>query len=240
MRRFTPVVETSLQKYMKERDEILRSVRAVKSNGKTVVGFQSSYKNAQMVQFESSLEKDFIRMVEFQTSVDRYVSQPLKIEYLDDEGKQRSYTPDFIVYYRKDRLPKAVPTIFEVKYRNDLKENWKEYKPKFKAALSYAKVRGWKFKIVTEVEIRTMYTVNATFLLPYKRRKMESTLLADILEGMRILKTTTPFKLLAFATHDEERRMELIPALWYLISQGMVGCDLEEKLHMESAIWHKK
>jgi hypothetical protein len=56
--------------------------------------------------------------------------------------------------------------LYEVKYRDDLRAHWQDYRSKFKAARRYACTQGWVFRLITEREIRTPYLKNATFLGP--------------------------------------------------------------------------
>lgn len=227
---------TTLEEYMSSRDRIANEARQVKSNGKTVVGEAASLKaERRMVQFESTLERDFTRILEFESDVIDYKSQPVIIKYTHG-GKSLSYTPDFLVTYRKGKKPE----LCEVKYQDMLKEKAKEFKPKFLAARKYAKEQGWTFKIVTEVEIRSVYNQNRKFLLRYKNERIDSQRLSAIYQTMEFLETCTPSELLVVATKDEEARADLIPALWYMIAHGQIGCDLhKQELTMETLIWNK-
>jgi hypothetical protein len=83
--------------------------------------------------------------------------------------KKRTYTPDVLAIYQEESKP---PLLIEVKYRSDIKKNWIELKPKFKAAIAFSKTMGWRFKILTEIEIRTPYMKNAHFLFPYVRQQI--------------------------------------------------------------------
>src|SRR5437868_5438583 len=47
--------------------------------------------------FESSLERDFFILLDFDLNVDRYEEQPVRIEYRDGDGRLRTYTPDVLV-----------------------------------------------------------------------------------------------------------------------------------------------
>jgi len=198
-----------------------------------------SLKSSRMVSFESSLESDFVALAEFDPFVAKYGAQPVKINYKDIQGKSRSYTPDFLVYHRRPYAKKFPPTLVEVKYRSDIKANWADLKPKFLAAKRYAAARGWKFKIMTEIETRTEHTHNAKFLLPYRSMIIHSALIKDTLKTLRYLENCTPSELIVVATNVKERRLELINALWHLISRGVIGYDQFAKLQMESNIWYK-
>lgn len=198
-----------------------------------------SLKSSRMVSYESSLEGDFIALVEFDPFVARYGAQPVKITYKNDLGKNRSYTPDFLVYHKKAHAKKFPPTLVEVKYRSDLKKNWTDLKPKFVAAKKYAASRKWKFKIMTEVEIRTEHADNAKFLLPFRSRSVNATLIGTTLKTLKYLEKCTPSELVVVAAKERQKRLEVINALWHLVAQEKVGYDPFAKLQMESSIWYK-
>src|SRR5947209_18110990 len=122
-------------------------VRKIPTNRRSMTGLIASRKNDRMTGFESSLERDFLLLLDFDRSVARYEEQPVRIEYADAAGRRRTYTPDVLVYYHDDPAGSVdtQPLLCEVKYRDDLFTNWKEYKPKFRAGRAHARGRGWRF-----------------------------------------------------------------------------------------------
>ncbi|HSH97221.1 MAG: Tn7 transposase TnsA N-terminal domain-containing protein, partial [Methylophilaceae bacterium] len=120
--------------------------------------------------YESALERDLMIILSFDHNVKNFVPQPLKVPYMDHEGKNRLYTPDIFIEYRTDILPaKNMRNILgEVKYKDEVCKHFKEFKPKFKAAMRLAKENGWAFKIFTEDVIRIPYLFNANFLKRYR------------------------------------------------------------------------
>jgi hypothetical protein len=194
-----------------------------------------------MVQFESTLEKDFTSILEFNVGVHRFVGQPVKIDFTKD-GKAKSYTPDFLVYYRDDikKYKNLPPHLFEIKKRDEIKRNWSKLKPQFIEALKFCEKKKWKFKIITEKEIYTPYFENAKFLLQFLHKTPEIGLLNNVLDTIEYLDCATPSEILAVATNDFNRRMHLIPALWFLVGSRMIGCDLNSSLTMKSELWFVK
>lgn len=99
------------------------------------------------VGFESTLERDFVRLMAFDPDVTDIEEQPVRIDYEDDEGRPRHYTPDYLVQRQ------SAPTLLaEIKPKKFLKP---ELEPKFAAARRYAASRGWMFEVWTERDIRT-------------------------------------------------------------------------------------
>ncbi|WP_233862030.1 TnsA endonuclease N-terminal domain-containing protein [Paraburkholderia adhaesiva] len=213
-------------------------VRKIPKNYRNVTGVAAHRKAEGAASFESTLERDFIALLEFDPAVERFEVQPITLDWSDDQGRARSYTPDAIATFKLHGQPRRT-VLYEVKYRSDLHANWPDLRQKFKASIRYARQQGWRFKIVTEVEIRTPYLDNATFLLPFMRRgpseEAHMALLTDRLAEM--MHRTTPADLLAACYQDEWHRAALIPTLWYLVGTRQIGTDLDEKLTMASPIW---
>ena len=206
---------------------------------RSVSGVKYAEKASRQIGFESTLERDFIYLLEFDYNVEYFEEQPLKIEYFGVDRKLRSYTPDFFVRYVNHSEPAAwfQPMLFEIKYRADLWKNWKELKPKFQAAVRFAAQKGWRFKILTEKEIRTPYLTNAKFLLNYRKTPGEMGLIDTLQDTISELRVTTPSEIIAAATLDRKRGAELLHVLWYMVSTEMIGCDFNNELTMNTEIW---
>lgn len=129
--------------------------------------------------------------------------------------------------------------LFEVKYRKDLMENWRELKPKFKAAISFASERGMIFRVITEKEIRGNSLVeNVRFLRGFMDIPVELGVKKSIVETLRVLgPCATPKILLEAAFDSDEWRLKGLRCLWFLIANQQVKTDLFKKLSMTSSIW---
>ena len=219
---------------------ITNPVRRIQPSTRSIRGQISSHKNGRAPQYESSLERDLLQLLEFDADVESYCEQPITIEYVHERVVRR-YTPDVLVYYRNDSAASTdnKPMLCEVKYRADLKQNWADLKPKFMAASRYATGRGWQFKLVTEREIRTDYLANVRFLLHYTGphvhvMQTDRDLLVSLLGDMHM---TTGEKLLLVATADRAKRAELLYTLWHLVAVGLIHCDLTVELSLQSELW---
>jgi rRNA maturation protein Rpf1 len=219
---------------------LIKPVRRILPSSRSIRGQLSSPKIGRTPQYESALERDLLLLLDFDDCVEFFCEQPVTIEY-EHEGVIRHYTPDVLVYYRDDLdVSKAIrPTLCEVKYRADLRQNWTELKPRFMAALRYADQRGWRFKLVTEREIRTDYLTNVRFLRQYtgthdQIRQSDQELLMSLMRDIRL---TTGEELLLMATADRTKRAELLYTLWHLVAVGLIHCDLTVKLSLQTEIW---
>lgn len=207
-------------------------------------GYVPSKKGVQSQSSESRLEQDFLFLLEFDRRVFEYVAQPFTIHWTDKKGMKRKYTPDVVVRYFTEKvsdMDNIRPIIYEVKPKAILKEQWQELRPKYKAAIAWAREYGCVFKIVTEDQIRTTYLQNARFLNQFigmrddvnvseSRKKL-------LVKTMKELKTSTPKELLEAITDDWHLQAELIPWLWQVVCCGNIGADLSIPLNMNSMIW---
>lgn len=209
-------------------------VRKIGKSYTVVTGLVATDKFERMVAYEGDLERDFILLMTFDSlRVLAIEEQPVKIYFTDADGKKRSYTPDILVTFRDG----TKTLLAEIKPRRILKKKWKELKPKFRAARLYAREKGWRFKIITEVEIQTPYLNNVVFLLGFRRLPEDETKSASILQALQKLRETTPEALLNTITEDKWTQAYLTPFFWRLVANYKIGVNLEEPLTMTSSIW---
>lgn len=209
-------------------------VRAIGTSRRALTGRVKMYAGG-TASFESSLERDWLVAADFDPSAVQVQEQPFTIHYQLD-GKPRRYTPDLLVEYQAAARASEV-VVYEVKPMDDLRANWKMFKPRFKAAVRYCRERGWRFKIVTEKYIRTPFVENAKFLRRYRNLQSQPLFGDQLLYTLRALGETTPQALLAAAYLHEEKRMAALSELWRLIACRTVGAVLTDTLTMQSPIW---
>lgn len=202
--------------------------RKIKANAFSLTGAVKSIKRNELVEFESSLERDYIHILENDKNVRIYYEQPLKIFF-----PKGVYIPDFLVEYND-----GSKEIVEIKYRDDLRQNFSKYKEKFRGAVEFCSYNGINFRIYTEKEIRTPYLANVKFLSNFIDSHIENDYsdLTALRENLRKLKRTTPRELVEFTSKDLSKQAELIYLLWHMVYNGSVGIDLSLKLTMNSVI----
>lgn len=222
------------------------SARKIRPSRYSVTGYVATTKAPGAQEAESSLEHDFLTLLEYDRRVERFRAQPFSIEWRDARRRLRRYTPDVIVKYSFPAMedePHLRTTLFEVKPEKLLRRDWAELRPKFRAAIGWAREHDCRFHIVTEREIRTPYLANVRFLLGYRSRFLRDDpgLIGArqrlILDTLSRLKRSTPRELLEAATPDRTLRAELIPWVWNLVNQRLIGVDLAKPLTMASSIW---
>src|SRR6185437_16490209 len=146
-------------------------VRKRRGSYLTVTGKFTSPKNKHMVLFEGLRERDFCLLLDYDPDVQSFQDHPVTISYRR-EGRKCRYTPDMLVHYRMvaDGKPVRRPELCEVKVRDDLRANWKEYRARFRAAQAYCREKGWRFRVVDERTLRRPMITNLHFLWEFRRR----------------------------------------------------------------------
>ena len=212
-------------------------VRIIPKNSRSLTGKVIDFRSRRAVSFESALERDFYVLLDFDPTVTHFEEQPVTIAYQDSIGARRTYTPDVLVHYRPEVQRHHRPVLYEIKYREDLRTHWHDYRCKFKAASRYAHTQGWVFRLITEREIRTPYLNNAKFLRQYHDREPDRGDCHRLLAHLAVQGEMSPETVLASLSPDRWEYARLLPALWFLIAIGEIGADLSVPLTMHSCIW---
>jgi len=187
--------------------------------------------HGRLTQFESALERDHLLLLDFSPLVVRVLEQPLTLTYLDRDTRPRRYTPDLLIEY-VDRPSE----LCEVKYRVDIRESWSALKPKFRAARRFARENEIRFRIVTEVEIRTPFLSNVMFLRQYRDCPPDLFTREHLLSTLALLGETTPERLLGAAYWLEYDRLNGMTSVWQLLAEHKVVADMSQPLTMTSSI----
>ncbi|HEX8495297.1 MAG TPA: TnsA endonuclease N-terminal domain-containing protein [Pyrinomonadaceae bacterium] len=214
-------------------------VRKIPKSYQNVTGLTATDKSDEMTGYESRLEYECQKLLTFNTNVLKYEEQPVRIQFVSEDGKTHSYTPDILIHYRKDISPAKYwkPLLVEVKSRRYLFKKWRELKPKFRAARKYTSEQKWDFALITDKEINTPYLNNAIFLLTFRRFPINETHNNLILQALDNLHETDLENLLQSISKDRGDIARLLPTLWKLVGNHEVGVNLDLKLTMRSRIW---
>ena len=124
------------------------------------IGKWMSVKTGEVMFWESQLERALLRLLEWDTAVRYYLTQPFRIFYLD-EGKVRRYTPDVLVEINQK-------IIIEVKPESKTLDT--EFQRWVSIVRNTLSEEGYAFEIRTERDIqREPKLSNVTYLLRYRR-----------------------------------------------------------------------
>ena len=209
--------------------------------------FISKKQDSRIIQFESSLERDFLYLAEFNNDIVSFIDQPVKIIFLDSKRKKRVYTPDFFVEYRNSQKSSE---IIEIKYSKDLHDNFNIYEEKFYHAQLYCQKNMLTFSVLTEKDIRDgneEYLKNINFLFKYKdklRRKetifnqdKNIKICLNLIQELRIIKVCTINELINRYDLKYSQKNDIASYIWFLISNNYINSNLKESLTKNSLIW---
>lgn len=109
-------------------------VRAIPMNYRSVTG-RVEIPDEPTVGFESTLERDLALLLDFDMTVKRVISQPLRIEFRVGSGRKRAYTPDLLATFHQSISGETPsPILYEAKYADELRERATDLEPGFCAA----------------------------------------------------------------------------------------------------------
>lgn len=210
-------------------------VRRVISNRRVISGY-TCMANIGLVPWEGSLERDFLELMDFGRRCSYVGAQPLRLKFKED--RYRRYTPDFLCKFDSTNIRSSwSPALYEVKFREQLREKWDELRPGLRRAALLCRQRGWRFRIATERIIRVPRLERVKFLRGYLDRPDRDCIGQILYRQMNELKVSTPAELLAASFANMDRRLEAVGILWKLVADGRIKIDLGKPLNMESPIW---
>lgn len=214
--------------------------REIKANYLSVTGKtgRGVGEGSEGVPFESTLERDLVHLVRFHRGVKRITSQPFTIPFVTKDGRKREYTPDYLVEFYPQRDPTWPSAIlYEVKYRKDLWRDWHELRPKLRAARRYAKERGWLFKIMSEVEIRTPYLENIQFLRTFREDPVSGGCETKIVELLSWMCEADVETIATSVSWEDRGKAEAIGTIWSMVATGKLETDLLLPFTNQTRLW---
>lgn len=215
-----------------------RPVRIIPRSRRSVTG-HFSWRRQQFIQYESTLERDFITRQEFDLSVAQVISQPCRIPFVAPSGRASHYTPDFLVVYRANSAPVELqrkPLLVEVKPEAEWREHWQTWKSKWIAARRYAASQGWAFRIMDEQRIQTQALQNIQFLRRYRDSNFPTEEGDWVINSVRELGSAT-FDYLLAKHFQGMYAAEGVAHLWSLLASRRLDCDIRLPLGKETELW---
>lgn len=192
-----------------------------------------SFRGQHSIPYESTLERDFLVRTEFDGGVSKIISQPIRIPFVSRNGRTYNYTPDFLVYYQNGTRPLLV----EVKPRGEIRAHWGDMKYKFKAALRYARQRGWNFRVHDESRIRDQVFQNILSLQRYKRMQFPVEVTRHILADLKESGQSSFQALMNRHFRAAAKGGMGDSHLRHLLVKGQVACDMSLPLGNETILW---
>lgn len=190
------------------------------------------------IAWESALERDLYYLLEFDPAVTTYEEQPMELQ---ENGK--SYTPDCLatVSETSEIFPSLAvgKNVIEIKYRQDLFKQWEKLKPKFKMAIKAGKKENFKFKVLTDHEIKGTKLTNIKKIEHHMRHETDKE--NEIREMIKLeidsLKVCSINKLLSSCLKSKENQISAIPVIWRMIGEQSLGVDLSKDITFDSQVW---
>lgn len=200
-----------------------------------------AFRKEKSIAFESTLERDLLTLLEFNDSVEDVVEQPLTIKYINHNGRNVAYTPDFLVDFKEAdasllKQPRK-PLLIEVKPREKLQKNFAELKPRFKVAMQYAHANDMIFKIYDESKIRTPYLKNILFLKRYKRLTYIEEDESNILAYINSSGSTTIEDAIEYLFVTKEQKSIGLGQIWNLLANKKLLCTFSKVLDKQTIVW---
>lgn len=208
--------------------------RKLKPSYISTTGRFASPKNGSSRDFESLLERDYFTWLEFDPLVQGFNEQPVTIPWVDNNGNNRTYTPDVLVLFTPESGRLAELT--EIKSRDELRKDWHTLRPKFRAAQRYCRERGWRFRLVTDKTIRTKSLHNLRFLQPYKYIEPDEEVIESIQGVLRKNGSMPAGLIIEKCSFSVSGRIYILPQLWHLVSLGVIAFDIDKPLSMKSTL----
>lgn len=217
---------------------VVRQTRRIGPARRSVSGVYV-FRREVSIPFESTLERDFLIRAEFMSDVLAVTAQPVRIPFIDPQGRSRVYTPDFLVHYRLgnrsyEDYPR--PLLVEVKPAKAWSANWRAWAGKWKAARQFAHVQGWQFRIYDETRIRDQTLQNIRFLERYQRMEFAEEETRWILDNLQKI-GATPFHYLLSRHFMGAYRVNGVAHIWHLLASRKIECDMSRPLSDQTELW---
>ena len=206
--------------------------RMIRTNCKSVTGFLVPSDGTEPYYFESLLEGDLGTILCFLSPklIVKFEAQPLTLRSSGSIDQSQRYTPDTRIVFRGGpflrKCSTSRPWLVEVKYSDDLRKRWSEYRRRFRLATHYAMKSGCFFHILTERHIRTELLRTSRFLVPYRRIPARPEIVKKILDFVRLNRTATPTEILAAASLGPSDGLIELSQTWRLLAFGLLPFDL--------------
>lgn len=186
------------------------------------------------VDYQSTLERDLLVLLDVDPTVIEVVGQPVTFEYRHGvTGRPTPYTPDVYVKHGGAH-PREI--LYQVKYRSDLWQAFRENKGGWMAARRIALEHGMAHRIITDKEIRGPFLSNAWILKRFARIEPDENLEERLAATLATLGLSTPQALLAAAFWHRDNQARAIPHMWRMVANGRIVADLQVPLTMSSPI----
>jgi hypothetical protein len=196
-----------------------------------------AFRKEKSIAFESTLERDLLTLLEFNDSVSDVIEQPVTIEYINENGRDVTYTPDFLVFFNESdadllRMQRK-PLLIEVKPRDRLIKDWDKLKKKFQIGIQYAHANDMIFKVYDESRIRNTYLKNVLFLKRYKRLTYNEEDMMNILSLVYSNGTLSIEHILEHLFATQEQKGIALGQIWNMVANKQLKSKMSFYLKLQ-------
>jgi hypothetical protein len=205
-------------------------VRRVRNSGGNVIGAFPSLKMHKQIPYESTIERDLLFFLEYDTNVVRYQAQPFAITSSSVDGAAHSYIPDFQVIRTDSK------EIVECKPAAQLNEAHAQQQ--LALGQAWADANQQLFVVITETDLRAGHRLaNLKLLWRYSRLSVSVRLVQQCRAFLSTQQEAVTFASLAAFLSGQSSLYTLYPALYSLLFQHLLDADLAEPLEPSTRVW---
>lgn len=201
-----------------------KPARKIKPKRKGFRGKEPFLKTGDMIHWESFLERNFIRLADYDFQVEEIYYQPVCIRYLLN-GKKHKYYPDFKLILKDGRV--IIIEVKALRFKNS-PSNVIEYE----VGRKFCEAQGWHYEVFTEEEINPSHLqTNLSLLRHLGTQEVTDKIMDYVLEKLQLKTEMYLFELReSCAEIDEESFYKAVYQLIYLqeISTDLVNVKLSD------------
>ncbi|WP_152393396.1 TnsA endonuclease N-terminal domain-containing protein [Paenibacillus guangzhouensis] len=209
-----------------------KPARKIKPKRKGFRGKEPYLKTGDMIHWESFLERDFIRLADFDQQVEEIFYQPICINYLLN-GKKHKYFPDFKLILNDNR-------VFIIEVKAVRFKNYPTNVIKYEVGRKFCESQGWHYAVFTEEEINQRYfQTNLSLLRHLGTQEVSDEIMDHVLDQLDLTGQMYLFELReSCAEIDEESFYRAVYQLIYLqeISTDLVNVKLSDDSILRVAV----
>lgn len=184
---------------------------------------------------------------EFQTFIDStndfkfYQLFPVKIPYKKENGKQVNYEPLALLTFWDDHLSprNRASLLIDVRSNNEIKENFHDLFPAFRAAHRFSQRRKLRFRIFRDKFFLSDYFANLSYMKQYCVSNINYSsqkLIEDTLYSIGASKIRDLIDILS-ETQKETNSEQLTHDIWSLVQQGWINTNWNLPFDQNTIIW---
>ncbi len=205
-------------------------VRRVRNSGGNVIGTFPSLKMREQVPYESTIERDLLFFLEYDTNVVRYQAQPFAITGSFADGVAHSYIPDFqVIRTNGKEIVECKPTA---------RLNDAHTQQQLALGQAWADTNQHLFVVITDTDLRAGHRLaNLKLLWRYSRLSVSVRLIEQCRACITAQPEGVPLASLAAFLSGQVSPSTQLPSLYSLMFQDLLHADLTEPLSPATRVW---